>query len=475
MSDDRGVIHSATDGGLAATHATPDPFQFLVAPSASNELNTVRMRLIPVACWRVDDLRFRFDSSFVLPGIQDEMKSLAELLKVHQECPISIFGHADPVGSDDYNKTLSGRRAIATYAMLARAPALWDKLFTQSFGGDKWGTPAVQTMLGFVNSQTSNASAQGSTSSSTPPNDHVRSVANNSGRRQQLYLDYMNALCGSLRLDKTKDFLARNQDSGQKGDVQGCGEFNPTLLFSQEQQDRFDQAQQQNDQSTLQQRNDLNAGNRRVIVLIFRKGSLIDPSKWPCPRFNESAADCQKRFFSDGAKRRSSRLPNNKRYFRDTHDTFACRFYQRLSDSSPCDHTSQRSILWITKFPATTDKGSAILVVKDQNGKELGRLSGSDGLSGPGEYTTFDISEWDRGKPLHVNLIVGDFTFSGTIQVFVGGVLESLAAQNARATSSNFLRVGPTVAPPPDPPLPTVDTTGAEYSELKISALPFES
>jgi len=34
-------------------------------------------------------------------------------VKDHPACPLSVFGHADPVGSDDYNKALSGRRAMA--------------------------------------------------------------------------------------------------------------------------------------------------------------------------------------------------------------------------------------------------------------------------------------------------------------------------------------------------------------------------
>ena len=44
-----------------------------------------------------------------------------------------------------------------------------------------------------------------------------------------------------------------------------------------------------------------------------------------------------KRFFSDGETRRSSRLPDETRKFENTEDTFACRFYHRLSGPSPCE------------------------------------------------------------------------------------------------------------------------------------------
>jgi hypothetical protein len=70
---------------------------------------------------------------------------------------------------------------------------------------------------------------------------------------------------------------------------------------------------------------------------MFRKGSQVLPSKWPCPTFKEGPAGCKKRFFSDGQTRRSTHTPGADRRFDDTHDTFACRFYQRISGASPCE------------------------------------------------------------------------------------------------------------------------------------------
>jgi hypothetical protein len=73
------------------------------------------------------------------------------------------------------------------------------------------------------------------------------------------------------------------------------------------------------------------------MTLLFRPGSRVAPAAWPCPRAKEGPAGCRKRFWSDAEKRRSTRLPDTARKFEDTRDTFACRFYQRLSGSSPCD------------------------------------------------------------------------------------------------------------------------------------------
>jgi len=81
-----------------------------------------------------------------------------------------------------------------------------------------------------------------------------------------------------LTLDPTDDFLARQQDSLGKGDFQGCSEFNPLLIFSQQKNNEFDADKDKS------KRNLENAPNRRVLVLLFRPGSKVLSSKWPCPR-----------------------------------------------------------------------------------------------------------------------------------------------------------------------------------------------
>lgn len=142
-------------GGVAGEHPPTAGFRLLVGPATSDEFNTAKLRLIPVACWRVDDLRFAFDSSFVLPEIAAEMKALAALIGDHPGCPLSIFGHADPVGSDD-NKTLSGRRAQAIYGLLTRRSEIWEDLFSnnghfvEGAPGDRWGDKALQVMQSTV-------------------------------------------------------------------------------------------------------------------------------------------------------------------------------------------------------------------------------------------------------------------------------------------------------------------------------------
>lgn len=324
MGDDQqGVIHSVSEGGVAGSHADAAPFQFMVAPTTGSEFNTARMPLIPIACWRVDDILFAFDSSFVTPDIAPELQVLSGLRKQHSKNesatgttlfpPLTIFGHADPVGSDDYNKALSGRRATTIYALLLSttdpdtAVGLWNHIAAQ----EKWGTDQRQQM------QSTTGLPDGTADS-------------------ELFKQYMQKLCPPDLQIGREDFLAHGADPGGKGDYQGCSEFNPVLLFSAEDQKKYDQAQQQQDQETLDDRDAANAPNRRVMVLLFRVGSKVDFAKWPCPRATESKAGCIHRFWSDGEKRRSTHLAGQVRKYEDTQDTFACRFYDRLSNNSPC-------------------------------------------------------------------------------------------------------------------------------------------
>lgn len=322
MSDDnQGALSNASPGGVAGEHAAVDSLELRVAPATGSEFNSVHFRLIPIACWRVDDVRFRFDSSFpVLDSGSDasspndlraEMQALAAMVKAHPGSPLSIFGHADPVGDDAYNKTLSGRRATAIYALLTRNTSLWQTLYNSPFGGDNWGDDSLTSM------QNATGLPRGT-------------------RNADLFSAYMDLICGKdFKLAKT-DFLGQGADSGGKGDYQGCGEFNPVLVFAQEKFEQYKTAQQKKDKAAIAQRNAENAPNRRVLVLLFRKGSKIDPAKWPCPRVSEGGAGCQKRFWSDGETRRSTHSSGADRVFDTTKDTFACRFFQRISDGSPC-------------------------------------------------------------------------------------------------------------------------------------------
>ena len=87
---------SELKGGLAGVHPRVAKLSLPVAPTDRTGLNTLRLSLLPIACWKLEDLRFDFDLSFIRPDGTDEFTALLELRKQHAGAPLSIFGHADP-------------------------------------------------------------------------------------------------------------------------------------------------------------------------------------------------------------------------------------------------------------------------------------------------------------------------------------------------------------------------------------------
>jgi peptidoglycan hydrolase-like protein with peptidoglycan-binding domain len=220
---------------------------------------------------------------------------------------------------------------------------LWEELYTNSFGGDRWGVKALQVMLatlghyqGPIDDVLGQQTRRAVKDFQEGPLGSGLAVDAEPGKqtRHRLFLNYMDAICVDennqpFRLELT-EFLGGGIDSGGKGDYQGCGEFNPILMVSREENKSFKTA------SGKSRRNSENQPNRRVVIFFFRPGLRMRPEHWPCPRASEGTAGCRQRFFSDSDRRRS--FQETRREFAINQDTFACRFYHhRIARLSPCE------------------------------------------------------------------------------------------------------------------------------------------
>lgn len=293
--------------GVAAAHPLRALQPFLVAPTVAQAFNTLSLDLVAVACVQVPDILFEFDSSFPSPSVAPMLQQIPVLQQQHtnargQKPPLSVFGHADPVGNDDYNKQLSGRRAMAIFAALTHDKALWDFLMDHPHGGDNWQAKNVLATMRKAGGTPANASRADAT---------------------QAYFDFLSPV-----VHDKGEFLGKGADGKGRADFQGCSEFNPLRLLSTGETATLPTAQ----------RNSENAINRRVIVFMFRPGTTINTAKWPCPTALDGTAACRKRFFAppnDGEQRRAAGA--ERREFAATQDTFACRFYDRIARLSPCE------------------------------------------------------------------------------------------------------------------------------------------
>jgi outer membrane protein OmpA-like peptidoglycan-associated protein len=302
-----------SDDGTAASHLVRGRQPLRVAPATGQEFNAVELDLVPQACLALRDTVFAFDSSFVQPEqgnvrVSALLARLQPLRQRHLDAEgrlplLAVFGHADPAGKDEYNKTLSGRRAKAVYGLLTHRVDLWQQLHDTPFGGDDWKhNGAVETMR--------------------------RSLGLNAATpRAQLFQRYMASLFPTP-LAKT-EFLGRGTDAGGKADFQGCGELNPVVVFSQEQDREFARPEQR------AARNEANQPNRRVLIYLFPPTVVPDASLWPCPRASEPSAGCRPRLFANADERRSPGAA--QREFASGGDTFGCRFYDRIAQGSPCE------------------------------------------------------------------------------------------------------------------------------------------
>ena len=292
--------------------------------------------------------RFEFDASFIVPAARDGLTNLATLVLRHPDSPVSVFAHADPTGSDDYNKPLSGRRALAVYGMLVRDVELWERLYSSPMTGDRWGERAVQRILsvltdeagepyypGVVDDQWGTKSREALEryqGANVDPDGQPLTVDGQLGplSRKSMYLVYMDWLCTQddgypLKLEP-EQFLAKGADPDLRGDVQGCSEFNPRMVFSTEEHAKYQAF------AHKQERDEENADNRRAVVFLYPVGVEVDPQWWPCPAAESGVSQCHARFWSDASTRRNPQPL--RRHFDGDANTFGCRFYHFLGLNS---------------------------------------------------------------------------------------------------------------------------------------------
>lgn len=370
-----------------------------VSLAQGTESSRVQVPLRAVGCCLLPDRHFDFDSSFLRPDVAESLGRLASKRKANPGSPISLFGHADPVGQDEYNKTLSDRRVKAVYGLLVRDAAIWEELFSQAAGNDNWGQKGIQSMLKAVGNDPGpiDGKAGPKTRQATLDFQAAKGLTGSGfadlPTRKVLFEAYMDVLHGkdSQPLDREKDFLAGRADSKGKGDFQGCGEFNPILVFSK--------AESQALEKDKIKRNAENTPNRRVTALLFEPGTKVNPALWPCPRAGEGSAGCRARFFSDGDRRRS--FQEQRRRNEDTRDTFACRFYDTLAGDLPCESVAagQPATLRVTLRDARGKRvkdGTAFRV--HVGGQTRDGAAGAEGLVVLEDIILRDVDliEWGR-------------------------------------------------------------------------------
>jgi hypothetical protein len=319
------IDSSASDWGMTAEHPKGMRLVYFVAPSTSEKKvkNTIVLEFNVAACWKVEDICFEFDRALIRLDAVGAFKELGKLwnreIQLNKTPKTALFGHADPVGKDRYNKKLSEDRAKAVYGILTRKVAVWRDIFDKA--------EEIKELQ-----------------------NHLFALGYYSGNVDGLFnadtenavKEYMDDLSPDLKLED-KDFLGEG-----KAAYQGCSEFNPLRMFS------ADQNKELSKKENHEERNEENQPNRRVVAYIWRIDKKNAPKQWPCPKAPDIAG-CEKRFWSPNIskKRRAfqqkgrewdysgkggTSTPFDSRWnYEKTRDTFVCRFYERIANVSPCE------------------------------------------------------------------------------------------------------------------------------------------
>ena len=82
-------------------------------------------------------LMFNFDSFTLTPGTKENLTGLAKTLNKYEDTDILIEGHTDNTGTEDYNMTLSKKRAITVSDYLKQLSVKSGRITTKGYGEEQ--------------------------------------------------------------------------------------------------------------------------------------------------------------------------------------------------------------------------------------------------------------------------------------------------------------------------------------------------
>jgi len=87
--------------------------------------------------FKADTVHFAYDSSVVRSGDKSKIADVASYLKSNPQAAVRVEGNADERGTEEYNRSLGERRALAAREQLVGLGIQSDRVDTLSYGEDK--------------------------------------------------------------------------------------------------------------------------------------------------------------------------------------------------------------------------------------------------------------------------------------------------------------------------------------------------
>jgi peptidoglycan-associated lipoprotein len=108
-----------------------------LSPDATGRKNWPRDREI----FKSDTVHFDYDSSAVKSQEKSKVSAVADYLKANSMDAVEIEGHCDERGTEEYNRSLGERRALALREALVGLGVSADRIDTISYGKDRPADP----------------------------------------------------------------------------------------------------------------------------------------------------------------------------------------------------------------------------------------------------------------------------------------------------------------------------------------------
>jgi len=119
--------------------ATPEPVveeEVVEEVVVEEEVVVAPVARIPDAVMQ-EDIYFEFDKSTLTPAAQDNLMRKAEWLRENPDTMVTIGGHCDDRGTNEYNLALGDRRAESAKAFLVDLGIDASRLTTISYGEER--------------------------------------------------------------------------------------------------------------------------------------------------------------------------------------------------------------------------------------------------------------------------------------------------------------------------------------------------
>src|SRR5881394_829238 len=94
-----------------------------------------------VDAFKAYTVHFAYDSSSVKAGEKSKVATVADYLKVNPTEAVEVEGHCDERGTEEYNRSLGERRALALREQLVSLGVGADRIDTLSYGKDRPADP----------------------------------------------------------------------------------------------------------------------------------------------------------------------------------------------------------------------------------------------------------------------------------------------------------------------------------------------